>query len=84
MVITEETTHPLAAPHAAALRLNLHAVDQFVAKPLMVALGMVMATKSASARRKCRSPNKVIGPVNGLGVCRTVQLPGVLGRYCPQ
>ena len=42
MVITEETTHPLAAPHAAAPRLNLHAVDQFVAKPLMVALGMVM------------------------------------------
>ena len=41
IVITEETTDPLAAPHAAALRLNVHAVDQFVAKPLVVALAMV-------------------------------------------
>jgi hypothetical protein len=41
MPITE-TTHRLAAPHAAAVRLNLYAVDQFVAKPLMVALAMVM------------------------------------------
>ena len=32
----------MAALHAAVLRLNLHAVDQLVAKPLMVALTMVM------------------------------------------
>ena len=41
-IITEEATNPLAAPDAAVLRLNLNAVDQLVAKPLMVALAMVM------------------------------------------
>ena len=38
----EEATNPFAPPDAAVLRLNLHAVDQLVAKALMVALAMVM------------------------------------------
>jgi hypothetical protein len=42
IVITEQATHSLAALHAPVLRLNLHAVNQFVAKPLTVALAMVM------------------------------------------
>jgi hypothetical protein len=42
IVVTQETTYPLAAPHAAVLRLNLQAVDHLVAKPLVVALAMVM------------------------------------------
>jgi hypothetical protein len=42
IVITEKATHPLAAPHAPALRPNLRSVDQFVAKPLVVALAMVV------------------------------------------
>jgi hypothetical protein len=42
IVIAEEATHPLAAPHAAVLRLNVHAVDHLVAKPLIFALAMVV------------------------------------------
>ena len=42
IVITEEATHPLAPPNAAVLRLNLHAVDQFIAEALMVALAMIV------------------------------------------
>jgi hypothetical protein len=42
IVITEEATNPLTAPDAAVLRLNPNALDQLVAKPLMVALPMIM------------------------------------------
>jgi hypothetical protein len=40
--MAQETTHPLTTPRAAARGLNLYAVDQLVAKPLIIALAMVM------------------------------------------
>jgi hypothetical protein len=60
IVITEEATHSLAALHAAALRLNRHAVDQFVAKPLMVALASFARTALASSVSSRGSPSMAV------------------------